>query len=289
MDAILEMKNVNRDLKGFKLNDISLTLDKGYVMGLIGANGAGKTSVIKLIMNLLRKDSGSINVFGMDHVKNEAEVKDRIGFVYDENIFPEQLCLDRLGYLLSGFYSQWDQQQFDSYLKRFELNPRSKLSKLSKGMKMKFSIAAALSHHAELIIMDEPTSGLDPVFRRELLDILHYLMQDGERSIIFSTHITSDLDRIADIITLMDRGRIAMSIPFDKMVEHYRVIKGPKSLVEKIDPSWLCGTRINKFGFDALSMEGGKIEREFGSAIVLEKPSIEDVMIYYSGKVGEQA
>lgn len=286
MDNVLEIRNVSRDLKSFRLDNINLTLERGYVMGLIGPNGAGKTSLIRLVLNLLRKDSGSVRIFGMDHIENEKEVKERIGFVYDENIYPESLRLGQLGKLLAGFYRRWDHQMFMDYLKMFDLDPEKKLAKLSKGMKMKFSIAAALSHHAELIIMDEPTSGLDPVFRRELLDILHGLMEDGERSIIFSTHITSDLDRIADVITLMDNGRIALSVPFDEIIENYRVIKGPKALAEKIDQSWLCGIRINKFGFEALCTDGAKAAREYGNAVVLEKPSIEDIMFYYSGKVG---
>jgi len=289
MDTILEMKNVSKSFKDFRLENINLTLERGYVMGLIGPNGAGKTSVIKLIMNLLRCDSGSISIFGMDSRTNEKEIKERIGFVYDTNIYPEHLSLGKIGSLIAGFYKKWDQGQFEKYLERFELNPGSRLYKLSKGMKMKFSIAVALSHHAELIIMDEPTSGLDPVFRRELLDIMHGLMEHGDCSIIFSTHITSDLDRIADFITLIDKGRIVFSKSFDDIMGNYRVLKGPKSFIDKIDPSWLKGVRVNKFGFDALCTEGVKAAEELGDSIVLEKPSIEDIMVYLSGKAGEQA
>ena len=257
-------------------------------MGLVGPNGAGKTTVIKLIMNLLRKGSGSVNVFGLDNQKYEKEIKQRIGFVYDENIYPEHLRLERIGALISGFYKNWDQDRFEKYLDRFDLDPKIKLSKLSRGMKMKFAIAIALSHDAELIIMDEPTSGLDPVFRREVLDLLHGIMEDGERSIIFSSHITSDLDRIADVVTLIDNGRIVLSMPYDEIMRKYRVMKGPKSLIDKIDPSWLQGARISKFGFDALCLEGEKAAREFGDTVVLEKPGIEDIMVYYSGKAGEE-
>ncbi|HPP36745.1 MAG TPA: ABC transporter ATP-binding protein, partial [Clostridiales bacterium] len=187
MDTVVEMKNVTKDFKNFRLDNVSLTLEKGYVMGLVGANGAGKTTIIKLIMNLLRKDSGSINVFGMDNQKFEKEIKQRIGFVYDENIYPEHLRLEKIGAVISSFYTNWNQERFIKYLKMFELDPKIRLSKLSKGMKMKFAIAVALSHDAELIIMDEPTSGLDPVFRREVLDLLHGIMEDGECSIIFSS------------------------------------------------------------------------------------------------------
>jgi ABC-2 type transport system ATP-binding protein len=288
MGTVVEMINVTKDFKNFKLDNVSLTLEKGYTMGLVGPNGAGKTTVIKLIMNLLRKGSGSVNVFGLDNQKYEKEIKQRIGFVYDENIYPEHLRLERIGALISGFYKNWDQDRFEKYLDRFDLDPKIKLSKLSRGMKMKFAIAIALSHDAELIIMDEPTSGLDPVFRREVLDLLHGIMEDGERSIIFSSHITSDLDRIADVVTLIDNGRIVLSMPYDEIMRKYRVMKGPKSLIDKIDPSWLQGARISKFGFDALCLEGEKAAREFGDTVVLEKPGIEDIMVYYSGKAGEE-
>lgn len=151
---------------------------------------------------------------------------------------------------------------------------------------MKFAIAVALSHNAELIIMDEPTSGLDPVFRREVLDLLHGIMEDGERSIIFSSHITSDLDKIADVITLVDNGRIILSMPYDDIMRKYRVLKGPRALLERIDPSWLQGVRVNRFGFDALCLEGEKAAREFGETVVLEKPGIEDIMVYFARKAG---
>ncbi|HOJ81190.1 MAG TPA: ABC transporter ATP-binding protein [Clostridiales bacterium] len=287
MDTVVEMKNVTKDFKNFRLDNVSLTLEKGYVMGLVGANGAGKTTIIKLIMNLLRKDSGSINVFGMDNQKFEKEIKQRIGFVYDENIYPEHLRLEKIGAVISSFYTNWNQERFIKYLKMFELDPKIRLSKLSKGMKMKFAIAVALSHDAELIIMDEPTSGLDPVFRREVLDLLHGIMEDGECSIIFSSHITSDLDKIADVITLVDKGRIVLSMPYDEMMRKYRVLKGPKSLIDRIDPSWLQGVRVNRFGFDALCLEGERAAREFGNTVVLEKPGIEDIMVYYTRKAGE--
>lgn len=286
METVVELRNVTKDFKNFRLEDVSLALERGYTMGLVGANGAGKTTIIKLIMNLLRKDSGTIKVFGMDNQAFEKEIKQRIGFVYDENIYPDNLRLCRIGSLISNFYKDWDQERFEKYLNRFDLDPKIKLSKLSRGMKMKFSIAVALSHNAELIIMDEPTSGLDPVFRREILDLLHNIMEDGERTIIFSSHITSDLDRIADVITLVDSGKIVLSMPYDEMMRKYRVLKGPKVLIDKIDPSWLQGVRINRFGFDALCLEGEKAAREFGNTVVLEKPSIEDIMVYYSGKVG---
>ena len=173
MNYILEVENLTKKFKNFTLDNINFKLEPGYIMGFIGPNGAGKSTTIKLIMNLLKKNSGEIKVFGMDHVKYEKEIKDRIGFVYDENYYYEDLTIKQMKNIVASFYSKWDDDQFNYYIKEFDLNPKAKIKTLSKGMKMKFSLAIALSHHADLIIMDEPTSGLDPIFRREILDILY--------------------------------------------------------------------------------------------------------------------
>ncbi len=185
MDYILEVKDLRKEFKNFTIDDISFKLEPGYIMGFIGPNGAGKSTTIKLIMNLLKKDGGEIKIFGKDHVKYEKEIKDRIGFVYDENYYYEDLTINQMKSIVAPFYSRWDNNQFNYYIKEFDLNPRVKIKTLSKGMKMKFSLAIALSHHADLIIMDEPTSGLDPVFRREILDILYNIIQDDTKSIFF--------------------------------------------------------------------------------------------------------
>lgn len=180
-------------------------------MGFIGPNGAGKTTTIKLIMNLLKKDGGKINVFGKDNVKYEKEIKNNIGFVYDENHFYSELSINEMKNIIAQYYKKWDDDAFNKYIKKFDLPSKRKIAKLSKGMKMKFSLAIALSHDADFIIMDEPTSGLDPVIRSEILDILSYILQDENKGILFSTHITSDLDKIADYVTLINNGEIIFS------------------------------------------------------------------------------
>src|SRR6056297_3152098 len=182
MVPILEIMNLKKEFEGFTLKDISLTLDRGFIMGFIGPNGAGKSTTIKLIMNLINKDGGEIKLFGKDNIKNEIEVKNKIGFVLDENHFYEDLTLTEMKNIVAPFYKRWNENAFDNYLKDFDLPSKKKIKELSKGMKMKFSLAIALSHNAELLIMDEPTSGLDPVIRSELLDILSDLMQDENKS-----------------------------------------------------------------------------------------------------------
>lgn len=282
MDNIIEFIDVSKSYEKFKLDNVSFSHKKGFVMGLVGANGAGKTTIIKLIMNLLKKQSGQIKVFGLDNVQHEKEIKEKIGFVYDENIYFENLKLKKIAELIAPFYKQWDWNAFRRYLNTFDLDEDIKLIKCSKGMKMKFAIAVALSHNAEFIIMDEPTSGLDPVFRRELLDILYEVIQNEERSILFSTHITSDLEKIADYITFLDKGKVVLSEAYSNIIDNYRIIKGPKGLEDRIDKSLLAGYQVSKFGFSALTGNVDKFSTDLGEEIIIEKPSIEDIMVYHA-------
>lgn len=171
MSNILEVKNLRKEYKDFTLDDVSFSLEKGFIMGFIGPNGAGKSTTIKLIMNLIKNDGGSIKILGLDNIANEKEAKEKIGFVYDENYFYEELNLTEMKNIIAPFYKNWDERAYQKYIKDFNLPAKKKIKELSKGMKMKFSLAMALSHGAELILMDEPTSGLDPVFRSEILDI----------------------------------------------------------------------------------------------------------------------
>ncbi|NLE20745.1 MAG: ABC transporter ATP-binding protein, partial [Clostridiales bacterium] len=235
MENIFDIQNLGKRFKSFQLQGLSFSLPRGYIMGLIGPNGSGKTTTLKLMMNLMHKDTGEIAVFGQDHVKFEREIKQRVGIVYDEPVFYEQLSMRRMTGLIRPFYTRWNQAQYEGYLKRFDLDETQKIKTLSKGMRAKYALALALSHGAELLIMDEPTSGLDPVFRREMLDLLLEVMQREENSILFSTHITSDLDRVADYITFLDRGKLVFSQEKDSLYEQYRLVKGaPEQLTESL-------------------------------------------------------
>lgn len=277
---MLKVEGLNKKFKGFELKDVSFELKKGYIMGFIGPNGSGKTTTIKLIMNLLKRDSGLIEVFGQDNIKFEREIKNRIGFVYDDSYFYEDLSIKQMKSIIAPFYTDWDEKLFKKYMTDFELDEKKKIKKLSKGMKMKFALSIALSHHADLIIMDEPTSGLDPIFRREMLDILYDIIQDENKSIFFSTHITTDLEKIADYITFIDDGQIVFSKEKDLLLETYGVVKGGN---EDLNPELeknLLGFKKTPVGFEGLTDDKTRIKDLSGGKVLIEKPTIEDIMFY---------
>jgi len=280
MPNIIDVENLRKEYGDFILDGISFKLPRGYIMGLIGPNGAGKSTAIKLIMNLVKKDDGKINIFGFDNLQHEVKIKQKIGFVYDENHFYEELTVEQMKKIIAAFYSSWDEKLFQKYLKQFEINSKKKIKELSKGMKTKYSLAVALSHNAELIIMDEPTSGLDPIFRNEILELLADLLQDENKGVIFSTHITSDLDKIADYITFINKGKVVFSKTKDDILDNYAVIKGAKELIDRDLRSEFVGIRENKYGFEALTNNVQKIKSIFEREVVIEKVTLEDIMLY---------
>ena len=281
MEAVLRLEGVCKYYPGFVLQDVSFELKRGFVMGLIGPNGAGKSTTIKLIMNLIKRDGGRIELFGLDNAAHELAVKDKVGFVYDTIPYYGMLTISEMKSLIAPFYSRWDEQAFQRYLREFDLNPHQQIDKLSRGMKTKFQLAVALSHHAELIIVDEPTSGLDPVFRSELLDILYDIILDEGKSILFSTHITTDLEKIADYITFLNQGQVVFSLPKDELLESYSLVKGGLDVLD--DPRTagrLIGVRKGQAGFSALTTEGETLAAQFGQRISLERAALDDIMVY---------
>lgn len=283
MDNILEVKNLSKRFKDFTLNNISFSLPKGYIMGFIGPNGAGKSTTIKLIMNLLKKDSGEINILGLDNIKYEQEIKNRIGFVYDENYYYEDLTIMEVNKFISSIYRTWNDDTFNKYLTEFDLSSRKKIKDLSKGMKMKFSLAIALSHGAELLIMDEPTSGLDHMVRNELLDILSHLMVDEKKGVFFSTHITSDLDKIADYITFINDGKIIFSTDKEEILDSYAIVKGDYRLLDSATTNHFIGIKKNKFGFEGLIKDRTLIKEHLRDQLLVERPTLENIMVHYVG------
>ncbi len=277
---ILEVKDLKKSYKEFTLNNLSFKLEKGYIMGFIGPNGAGKSTTIKLIMNLINRDGGEISVFGLDNIKDERCIKQRIGFVYDENHFYDELSITEMKGIIAPFYKGWSDKDFERYLKDFDLPPRKKIKELSKGMKTKFSLAVALSHDADFIIMDEPTSGLDPVFRSEILDILASFIQDEKKAVLFSTHITTDLEKIADYITFINNGELVFSETKDSILENYALVKGGKELLDDGVRRELVGIRENNYGFEAVTSDVKKFRSQFKGDIIIEKPTLEDIMLY---------
>ncbi|MCY8959523.1 ABC transporter ATP-binding protein [Bacillus atrophaeus] len=280
MENVIELKHVYKSFGDFQLKDISMTVKKGFITGFIGGNGVGKSTTIKLIMNLLQPDSGSISIFGLDHKEHEKEIKRRIGFVFGENIFYAFLTLAEMKEMIRPCYMNWDDSLFNHYVEKFELPLNKKIKSFSKGMMMKASLSIALSHHAELIIMDEPTSGLDPIFRREFLDILHNIMQDGKKTIFFSTHITTDLERIADYITFIHNGEHIFTKKSYQIQEEYAIVKGGMELLDRDTEQEFISIRKSNAGFEALTANKARIEDVFGDLVLIEKPTIEELMFY---------
>jgi ABC-2 type transport system ATP-binding protein len=280
MENALSIRGLTKDFGDFRLDGVSFDIPRGAIMGLIGPNGAGKTTVIKLLLNLLRRDAGEVRVFGVDARAREAEVKLRVGFVHDTPFFYEHLSCRRVKDTVAPFYPGWDEVRFDSLMRDFGLPPARIFGKLSRGMKMKFALALALSHDADLLILDEPTTGLDPVFRRDLLSRLLEFIQDEGKAVLFSTHITTDLERIADHITFLRGGRIVFSTPKDDLLDRWAVVKGGKELLDPGLAGSFRAVRERDFYVEALTDDAAGIRRRLGERAVIEKASLEDIMFY---------
>lgn len=285
MDNVVELNNVTKQFKDFSVKDLNLQVKRGFVHGFIGANGAGKSTTIKMMMNLLKPDAGEVKVFDLDYKSYEKDIKERIGFVYDGNVFFEGMNLKDIKRIVAPAYKHWDDDIFNKYIDQFELPLNKSIKRFSKGMQMKASLAIALSHHAELIIMDEPTAGLDPIFRRELLGILQEIMIDGNRTIFFSTHITTDLDRIADYIALMNRGHLVFNKTIHEVSESYAIVKGRTELLDCDTKKTFVNIHQSSVGFEALTDNLAGAENTFGDSAIIERATLEDIMYYMKGGI----
>ena len=280
MENILEVDSVTKTLKDFSLDNITFSLKRGYIMGFIGPNGSGKSTTIRCIMDLMHMDSGRIKMFGLDFHKNMKKLKQRIGFVYDQDVFFDELTVEKNKRIISSFYEQWDEEAFNRYINDFGVPLNKAVKSLSKGTKMKFALAIALSHHAELIIMDEPTSGLDPVFRKELLDILLDIIQDEKKAIFFSTHITTDLEQVADYITFILNGKILFSKETEALMEDFVIVKGAKNSKEVVKACHPLMIKESSLGFEAFMKKEDTNKIKPGSNFNAERPSLEEFMYY---------
>lgn len=280
MENNLEVKNLCKKYNGFELKDINLELPKGMIMGLIGENGAGKTTTIKSILNLIKIDKGEIKIFGLNIKENEKKIKEDIGVVLDDGFFSEYLNPTDINKIMRKMYKNWDEKLYFKYLEDFKL-PKNKISKeFSSGMKMKLKIAVALSHHPKLLILDEPTSGLDPVARSEILDIFQDFIQNEDNSIFVSSHITSDLEHIADYITFINEGKIVLSKTRDELLEMYGIVKCSKSEFEKINKNDYVKFKVNRYEYDVLVEDKSKFKRKYDFKII-DKPTLDDIMLIY--------
>jgi ABC-2 type transport system ATP-binding protein len=283
-DYALEVTGLRKSYKGFALKNVSFQLPRGYIMGLIGPNGAGKTTVIKLVMNLVRREAGEIKVFGLDNRKAGSEVRSRVGFVYDFPCFHEDATLDDHKSVIAPFYPRWSEETFERLAREFELPRDKKFKALSHGMQTKFALVLALSHDADLLVLDEPTAGLDPVFRRELLQRLSALLQDEGKSVLFSTHITTDLERVADFVTFIRDGEIAFSLPKDQLLEAWGIVRGDERAIEALDGETRKGLRRGPYGVEVLTSNVDEARRRCGPGVVVDRPSLEDIMVLMTGE-----
>ena len=282
MNDILTVNGLNKSYGNFSLKDVTFSLPEGCITGFIGVNGAGKTTTLRTLLGLTSKLSGNIQFFGLDMDKNERQIKDRIGIVLDDGCFYDELSLAEMKSVISSAYTSWSEQDFRRYMDVFSLDPRQKINTLSKGMKMKYALALALSHNAELLIMDEPTSGLDPLIRSQLLKTLIEYMKNGGKGVFFSTHITSDLDKIADMLIMIDNGRIVFQEEKDTLLDTYRIVKGDsRSLSTDVRKLFLSISETD-FGFTGITKQISEV-RSYIPDVMVERPTIEDIML---GNIG---
>lgn len=280
MENLLEVKNLCKSYKDFSLKNVGFALPKGFIMGFIGRNGAGKTTTIRSILNMAHIDSGEVKVFGLDSVKESSMLKQRVGVVFDDIFFAHHLNVRQIESQLRGFYDDWDSKEFFNLISKFELPLNKKVGDFSRGMKMKLMLSTALSHKAELLILDEPTSGLDPVARDELLDILADYISNENRGILFSTHITADLERIADYITVLNKGKVWFTGTKDELMEKYIIIKcEEKELPDEIREKSI-GFHSYQNGFEALLP--AEYLNILPEEIEYEKASLDEILVFIS-------
>lgn len=283
----ISVQDVGKRYDRFALEHISFTVPKGSIMGFIGQNGAGKTTTIRSMLHITSIDQGEIRLLGMDHIRQEQAIKERLAVVFDELPFHGVLTPKDMARIFAGLYPDWDNAAYSRYLEQFQLPVKKKIGQFSKGMKMKLQIACALSHNAELLIMDEPTTGLDPVVRDEILHLFMEYIRDGERSILMSSHITSDLEKIADCVTFIDNGRILLTGYKDEILESHGILKCSLEEAAAMDPADIISVRTNAYGAEVLVPDRESTRYKYRNAI-LDPASIDDVMLFYVHK-GERA
>lgn len=276
--TIIEVRNLEKRFPSFHLKDIGFSLPEGYIMGFIGANGAGKTTTIRLLLNLLHKDGGWVRIFGLDPDEEDRRVKERIGVVFDMVYLVLDWRVKEAAAVLKPFYSHWDDRAFAAYCQQFHIALDKKIKDLSRGTQIKLSLAIALSHGAKLLILDEPTSGLDPLAREEILDILQEYIQDGEKSVLFSTHITSDLEKIADYITFIHQGQLLYTGTKDDFTDSFLLVKGDEGQVLGASRGKIIGYRSHVGGFEGLIRKADR--QYFDTSFLLESPTIENIMVF---------
>lgn len=284
MDDLLVVERIRKAWDVLALDDVSFRLPPGHIMGIAGPNGSGKTTLIRLILGHIRPDGGAIRVFGEDPEVSGPAIRSRIGFVLDRPISYEHLSVARLGKVVADFYSGWDELEFQRLLDEFELPHRRRASALSRGMRVKLGLALALAHNAELLVLDEPTTGLDPVFRRELLARLSAIIADGRTSVLFSTQILTDLERVADFAVFLRNGRVLFSGPKDDLLDRWAIVRGGPELAAVAGADGVRGIRRSRMGFDVLFDDPVAAKLHCDGPAVVERPTLDDVFLLLGSK-----
>lgn len=276
----IEIQGLTKKYDGFTLDNVSFAVPRGTIMGFVGQNGAGKTTTIKAVLNIIRTDGGSVRILGMDHIEKEYEIKEQIAAVFDEIPFQDCFNAVQLNRVFEGLYVNWSSETFFSYLDRFQLPRRKKIRALSKGMKMKLQIATALSHGAKVLIMDEATTGLDPVVRNEILDIFREYLKDDTNSILMSSHITSDLEKIADAVTFIDKGKVYLTGYKDELLERHALLKCSRKEFETVARQDYISARVGEYNVEVMVADREAAHAKYPD-IACEKTTLEEIMLFY--------
>jgi len=281
MNAI-EIRNLSKDLDNFTLNINKLDIKKGFITGFIGPNGSGKTTTIKLIMNMLNKDNGTIKIFDEEYKLDDTSIKEIIGYVGDIPGYMKEVKFKDIKKSIAPFYKNWDENLYNYYLKKFDINENKVYKESSKGQQKKFELIITLAHHPKLIIMDEPTANLDPIVRNEFVEVLQEHMDKDGVTVFYSTHITSDLDKVGDYLVFIYKGKIILSSDKESILENHRIIKGGKELLDDETKKYLISYNKNSFGFDGLTDNYKEAFEIFGQEVVYDKANLEDILMYYT-------
>ena len=286
MNSAIEVRHLTKQYPGFALKDVSFQIPEGSVVGFIGENGAGKSTTIKVILDLIKRDGGEITLLGEPDGAKDETLKEQIGVVFDENCFPDYLNRRDVNRMLKAIYRGWQEERFGKLCDRFGLPGKQMIKEYSRGMKMKLSIAAAMSHQARLLILDEALSGLDPVVRAEILDMLREFVMDERHTVFLPSHITSDIEKIADYILLIHKGEILLYEDRDTLLEKYALIRCSAEEAAKLNPAIVVGVRRGRFDTEVLvrSREG----LEANEHLVMDRASLEDILLYTAGEPGNE-
>jgi ABC-2 type transport system ATP-binding protein len=276
---LIEVKGLCKNFDSFKVQDVSFSLEEGYIMGFIGRNGAGKSTTLKTMLHLMKSDGGEVNLCGLSLEKDEIEIKNQVGYVFGGVDFYPEAKISRITDVTKSFYREWNNEKYKELCDRFEIDQNKKFKHLSAGMKVKYSLAVAMSHNPKLLILDEPTSGLDPAARDDLVLLFQEFIEDGAHSILFSTHITSDLEKCADYITYIKKGQILASTDRDSFRQSYISVTGKKDQLTSEAESKIIGLHTHQLGFEGLMKTQDKALAEQGGFEISE-PTLEDIMIH---------